>query len=213
MNKENILEHVLNAGSNSIEVFGGKYNGGYELQQCPQEITEFLFKYQDKEVENFLEIGVAAGGNTRIFCDFLKIKNVFTIDLDEHPSIDGQLNPKARENNFSKLKNLGTLKNFYGDSHSVEADKWLKDIQLSFDMAFIDGDHTELGIYKDTLLVLPYLKDGAYVIYHDTLINVGSYQFDIKLKQGLIPSLKHEEDFFDTSIYRKGISVYKFTKL
>jgi hypothetical protein len=80
-------------------------------------------------------------------------------------------------------------------------------------MAFIDGDHTELGIYQDTLLVLPYLKDGAYVIYHDTLINVGSYQFDIKLKEGLIPNLKHEEDFFDTSIYRKGISVYKFTKI
>jgi predicted O-methyltransferase YrrM len=213
MHKENILEYVLNAGSNSVEVFGGRYDGGYELQQCPQEITEFLFKYQWKEIENFLEIGVAAGGNTRIFCDFLKIENVFTIDLDEHPSIDGESNPKAREKNFSQLRNSGILKSFYGDSHSFEADQWLKDTQVSFDMAFIDGDHTELGIYQDTLLVLPYLKDGAYVIYHDTLINVGSYQFDIKLKEGLIPNLKHEEDFFDTSIYRKGISVYKFSKL
>lgn len=123
MNKENILEHVLGAGSNSIEVFGGKYNGGYELQQCPQEITEFLFKYQDIEIENFLEVGVAAGGNARIFCDFLKIQNVFTIDLDEHPSIDGELNPKAREKNFSQLRNSGVLKSFYGDSHSVEADQ------------------------------------------------------------------------------------------
>ena len=212
MKKENILEYVLNAGSNSIEVFGGKYNGGYELQQCPQEITEFLFKYQNKEIDSFLEIGVAAGGNTRIFCDFLKIQNVFTIDLDEHPSIDGESNPEARQKNLSQLKNSGVLKSFYGDSHSVEAGQWLKDVKVSFDMVFIDGDHTELGIYKDTLLVLPYLKDGAYVIYHDTLINVGSYQFDIKLKEGLIPSLKHEEDFFDTSIYRKGISVYKFIK-
>jgi len=222
MKKEDILEYVLNTGSNSIEVFGGRYNGGYELQQCPHEITEFLFKYQKKEIENFLEIGVAAGGNTRIFCDFLKVHNVFTIDLDEHPSIDGESNPKAREKNFSQLKNSGTLKSFYGDSHSVEADQWLRDTQVSFDMAFIDGDHTEIGIHKDTLLVLPYLKNYAYVIYHDTLINVytnqdgevisGSYQFDIKLKEGLIPSLKHEEDFFDTSIYRKGISVYKFIK-
>ena len=77
--REEILDIVLNAGSDSLEVFGGKFKGGYELQQCPGEISDFLLEYQNLEIENFLEIGVAAGGHTRIFCDFLKIKDVYKL--------------------------------------------------------------------------------------------------------------------------------------
>ena len=33
--KEEILNFVLDAGSDSPEVFGGNFKGGYELQQCP----------------------------------------------------------------------------------------------------------------------------------------------------------------------------------
>lgn len=212
-NREEILDIVLNAGSDSLEVFGGKFKGGYELQQCPGEISEFLLEYQNLEIENFLEIGVAAGGNTRIFCDFLKIKDVYTIDLDEHPSISYENNPNARDNNFRSLKNTGGMENFYGDSHSNEAEEWLRGRGVEFDMVFIDGDHTEHGIKLDTELVLPYLKDNAYVIYHDTVVEgVGSKEFNEKLRSGLFPMLKIEKDFIDTSINSKGISVYRYVK-
>ena len=211
--REEILDIVLNAGSDSLEVFGGKFKGGYELQQCPGEISDFLLEYQNLEIENFLEIGVAAGGNTRIFCDFLKIKDVYTIDLDEHPSISYENNPNARDNNFRSLKNTGGIENFYGDSHSKEAEEWLSRKDVKFDMVFIDGDHTEHGIKLDTELVLPYLNDNAYVIYHDTIVvGVGSKEFNEKLRSGLFPILKIEKDFIDTSINSKGISVYRYVK-
>jgi predicted O-methyltransferase YrrM len=211
--REEILEIVLNAGSDSLEVFGGKFKGGYELQQSPGEISDFLLEYQNMEVENFLEIGVAAGGNTRIFCDFLKIKDVYTIDLDEHPSISYENNPNARDNNFRSLKNTGGIENFYGDSHSEEAKEWLSRKGVKFDMVFIDGDHTEQGIKLDTELVLPYLNDNAYVIYHDTVVvGVGSKEFNEKLRSGIFPMLKIEKDFIDTSNNRKGISVYRYVK-
>ncbi len=209
---DEILQFVLAAGSDAPEVFGGLFKGGYELQQCPDEITDFLFTYQGLEIKNFLEIGVAAGGNTRIFCDFLRVNDVYTIDLDEHPSISYAGNPNARANNFAELKNDGGLRSYYGDSHAAEANEWLKNTGVKFDMVFIDGDHTENGIKLDTELVLPYLEDNAYVIYHDTLVNVGSQQFDEKLKGGLFPTLKHEKDFMATTIYRKGISVYRYVK-
>jgi cephalosporin hydroxylase len=208
--RDEILQFVLAAGSDSPEVFGGLFKGGYELQQCPDEITDFLHTYQDLEVKNFLEIGVAAGGNTRIFCDFLRVYDVYTMDLDVHPSIDYAGNPNARANNFVKLKNTGGIYHYYGDSHAPAANEWLKNTGVKFDMVFIDGDHTEEGIKLDTELVLPYLEDNAYVIYHDTLVNVGSQQFDEKLKGGLFPVLKHEKDFMATTIYRKGISVYRY---
>ena len=211
--REEILDIVLNAGSDSLEVFGGKFKGGYELQQCPDEISEFLLEYQNLEIENFLEIGVAAGGNTRIFCDFLKIKDVYTIDLGEHPSISYENNPNARDNNFRSLKNTGGMENFYGDSHSKEAEEWLSRKDVKFDMVFIDGDHTEHGIKLDTELVLPHLNDNAYVIYHDTVVvGVGSKEFNEKLRSGLFPMLKIERDFIDTSINSKGISVYRYVK-
>jgi predicted O-methyltransferase YrrM len=210
--KDEILEFVLNAGSDSTEVFGGKFKGGYELQQCPEEITDFLMTYQGTEVNNFLEIGVAAGGNTRIFTDFLNIKDVYTMDLNEHPSINYEGNPNARDNNFKNLKNSGTLISFFGDSHSENARKWLENLNIKFDMVFIDGDHTENGIKLDTELVLPFLVDNAFVIYHDTVINVGSEQFDKKLKSGLFNVLKHEKDFISNTIYKKGISVYRYVK-
>jgi hypothetical protein len=210
--KEEILQFVLNAGSDSVEVFGGNFKGGYELQQCPDEITNFLSTYQNTEVTNFLEIGVAAGGNTRIFCDFLNIKDVYIMDLNVHPSINYEGNPNARDNNFNNLKNNGDLKSFFGDSHSVEAMEWMKNLNVKFQMAFIDGDHTEQGIKLDTELVLPFLDDNAYIIYHDTVIGVGSRQFDQKLRNGLFPQLKHEVDFISNTIYRKGISVYRYVR-
>jgi hypothetical protein len=210
--KEEILEFVLSAGSDSTEVFGGRFKGGYELQQCPEEITDFLERYQDIKITNFFEIGVAAGGNTRIFCDHLKIKNVHVMDLNEHPSISYEGNPNARDNNFKNLKNSGEFKSFYGDSHSEDAKNWLAGLDTKFQMVFIDGDHTEEGINLDTKLVLPYLDDNAYVIYHDTVIGVGSEQFDGKLKNGLFPQLKHEADFISSTIFKKGISVYRYGK-
>ena len=158
---EEILNFVLNAGSNHLWVFGGKFQGGYELQQDPDEITAFLMDYQGKEIENFIEIGVAAGGNTRIFCDFLNVKNVYTMDLNEHPSIDGPENPGARDKNFENLKNTGGFYNFYGDSHSPEALEWLKEQNVKFDMAFIDGDHTFNGIKLDTELILNFMQPGG----------------------------------------------------
>jgi hypothetical protein len=211
-NLEEILEFVLNAGSNAIEVFDGKFDGGYELQQNPTEISNFLYDFQSKHIDNFLEIGVAAGGNTRIFTDFLNIHNICTMDLGVHPSINSKDNPNARDNNFAHFKHSGELLSFIGDSHSLEANDWLKNLKILFDMVFIDGDHTETGIELDTKLVLPYLKEDAYVIYHDTVVNVGSLQFDIKLKSGVFPELVFEKEYINSDKFRKGIAIYRYVK-
>jgi len=111
------------------------------------------------------------------------------------------------------LKNHGKLKSFFGDTHSEDAKKWLESLNVKFQMVFIDGDHTEHGIKLDTELVLPFLDDNAYVIYHDTVINFkGSDKFDRKLKNGLIKELKHEKDFISETAEKKGISVYRYAK-
>ena len=150
--KKEILDFVLNAGSDSVEVFGGNFKGGYELQQCPEEITEFLNAYQNTEIDNFLEIGVAAGGNTRIFTDFLKIKDVHVMDLNVHPSISYDGNPNARDNNFNHLKNSGELKSFFGDSNSEDARKWLESLNIKLQMVFLETIISSLCILWSFIL-------------------------------------------------------------
>lgn len=59
---EEILNHVLDMGSNAYWHFTGKYDGGYHTQQVPEEISEFIFDYQHLDIENYLEIGVCQGG-------------------------------------------------------------------------------------------------------------------------------------------------------
>ena len=205
-----ILEFVLDAGSNHLYVFGGKFQGGYELQQDPEEITQFLHEFQKTKIENFIEIGVAAGGNTRVLCDFLDIKNIYTIDLNEHPSINDRSNPGARDKNFSSLKNHGTLNNFYGDSHSIEAFAWLEKHKVQFDMAFIDGDHTFDGIKMDTELVIKFIKPGGLIVFHDTLIDVGSSQFDFEMRNGLFKNVVFLKNYCSGKRTQKGISIYQY---
>jgi len=212
MRLEEIKEFVLNCGSNHTGVFGGRFEGGYELQQDPDEISGLLYDFQDKYINNFIEIGVAAGGNTRIFSDFLIIQNIFTIDMDIHASINSIRNPNARENNFKNSKYTGVMNHYYGDSHSNECSEWIKAQNVLFDMAFIDGDHSEEGIDRDTKMLLPYLNNGAYLFYHDITTVDGPRRFNSKLRNGLIPYISHEKDYLSPTIFKKGISSYKYVK-
>jgi hypothetical protein len=215
MKYEEILEHVLSAGSNSLNVFGGRFQGGYEIQQYPDEIARLLFDYQDLEVQNFLEIGTASAGNTRLLSEFLQIHNIYTMDLNVHPSI-----PKARKSNLDNLKATGKICHFYGDSHSAEARQWLHSHNVKFGLVFVDGDHTEKGIEQDTKLIIPLLANMALVMYHDICIPVGTQQFDRRMKQGEFPELRHLYDYVGSNKsairhgYKhgnkpKGISVYR----
>ena len=37
-----------------------------------------------------------------------------------------------------------------------------------FDLVFIDGDHTAKGVYRDAIGVLPFLQQGACMLFHDS---------------------------------------------
>lgn len=160
--RDEIYQFVMEVGSNSLSVFGGAFEGGYQLQQNPPEITDLIYALQSRRFDNFLEIGVAAAGMTRILCDLLDIGNVHTMDLGVHDSV-----PLAYENNVANLKNDGYYKAFRGDSHSADALRFLQNLGVAFDFAFIDGDHSYEGVKADTILALPFIKKGGVVAFHD----------------------------------------------
>ena len=67
------LRRVMLAGSDSLRVFGGLFEGGYRLQQVPEEAAAFLaaVRHFGRPHPRLLEVGSAAGGFGRLLDDEL----------------------------------------------------------------------------------------------------------------------------------------------
>jgi predicted O-methyltransferase YrrM len=198
MNKELLMKEISELGSDNLDVFGGKYEGGIHLQQRLDEISDLIIYLIDKIDEvNFLEIGSASGGNVFVFNKYFNIKNIVIIDDNNHPK------HKFRKNILKDIE----YKEFIGDSKSDESINFIKNLDMEFDILFIDGDHSYNGVKLDTMNYLYYVKENGYVIFHDTITKAcpGIKQWVSELKEGFFDELEYKETFYDTL----GISVFQ----
>lgn len=152
------------AGSDSVDVFGGKSLGGYHVQQNPDEFAALLcyLLRRCRPIALYGEIGVAAGGTTRLIYDNIGFENAVLIDNGAHPK---HVHFKS---NIAEFKDYVVA--LIGDSHSpaiADALKILGDDR--FDVVFIDGDHSYEGVKQDIELVRPYCSPATLVIFHDTV--------------------------------------------
>lgn len=196
MTREQIQTYVEDVGSDCIGAFGGKYDGGYHVQQNPPEFSQLIRHLMDKNTEfnEYIEIGAAAGGATRVLWDLLDIKKVHIIDNNQHPKHG------YRKDN---LKNI-PHDEFVGDSHSQQAIDYLNSLNVKFDLAFIDGDHSYAGVRQDTLMMTPYMKPGCLVIFHDIGIVPEVRHWADDIKRGAVPGLIHDIDF----VNKQGIGLF-----
>lgn len=205
MEYEIIKEEILNLGSDNLRVFGGKYEGGIHLQQNISEITNLItFLINDKkDFHNFLEVGSASGGNTFILNKYLKFEKVVIVDDNKHPK---------HGNRPDVLKDINH-EEFIGDSQSVEAINWVRNLGIQFDIMFIDADHSYEGVKNDTYNYIEFLKIGGYVILHDTICCDGILKWSNELKNSIIENISFITEFnFNDSSWAKGISIYKKIK-
>jgi len=129
------------------------------LQQDLDEIScaiNFLIG-QNKLYSNLLEVGSAAGGNARVFCELLNIEDLTIIDDNQHSQ------HVYREAN---LKHLNP-KQYIGNSQSSEARSWLQEQNKKYDIVYIDGDHSYEGVVRDINNYKDFVKDEGYMIFHD----------------------------------------------
>ncbi len=162
MEYNDILSLAQKCGSDHLSQFGGEFEGGYKIQQNPDEIAKCLFDLQRLENINYLEIGVAAGGLTRLVSDVLSVNNVVLVDLGIHPAI-----PEYYEENMRNLKNKGLLCRFHGDSHSELCKEFLWGLNMKFDLVFVDGDHEYGGVKQDFELIQPFVHENTFICCHD----------------------------------------------
>ena len=189
-------------GSDNLARFGGIKKGGIWLQQEPREMANLVLFLQGQNLKdiNYLEIGCAAGGFTYVMNYFLDLKNIILIDDNKHV-------------NHVRLKKIlkGIKYNkWVGDSQSKQTQDLMLNLNLQFDIIFIDADHKYHGVKKDTLTYLPFLKKGGFMIFHD----VEEKTADVKkwlreMMQDKRMTIKHVANFVQN---RNGLGIGVYQK-
>lgn len=154
-------QYVEKMGSDSQRVFGGTFEGGYHLQQIPDEITPCINDIIDSKVkiENFLEIGSAAGGSTYLFNHVFNLENTVIIDDNKHPK------HIYRSSVIKKIK--CNILEFIGSSHEEAAIEFVEKLKLKFDIILIDGGHSFSDAYLDAENYSPFLNNNGFLLFHD----------------------------------------------
>ena len=119
-------------------------------------INGIIRKSKPKKI---LELGVLFGGCSIIILNAIKdLKNshLYSIDLMPNEYIG-----RCVKNHFPNLLKKWTL--FKGDV----AAQFMNKIGKNIDLAMIDTSHFEPGEILDFIMILPFLKEEAIVIFHD----------------------------------------------
>lgn len=159
---------IRNAGTDNPSHFGNEYvkEGGYSLQQNPDEFAALVLHLQKADLKgrSLLEIGSASGGTARFLYEQVGFGRILSLDDGGHhryPELAGNLAGVPVEH----LK---------ADSHGEEAKKWLHEkAGDGFETVFIDGDHSEAGVWKDIELTHFCWRRGSFIILHDIVVCEG----------------------------------------
>ena len=148
-----------------------KIKGTVELAPSQANFIVYLLKkYNPKKI---LELGVSAGGSSLLILDTIKDiedAHLYSIDYvdywykDKNKSVGFVVEEKAPELLNKWTLNTGNL-----------ACKFMEQICPNniqdIDFCFIDTMHVRPGEILDFLMVLPYLKKNAVVVFHDTCLH------------------------------------------
>jgi predicted O-methyltransferase YrrM len=199
LTKEQINTQILEFGSDNLSVFGGEYEGGINLQQVPFEITECIYFLlsQNKTFQNFLEVGSAGGGNTFTFHHFFNPSNVVIVDDNNHPKHG------LRPNTLKHIE----IKEFIGNSQGPEAKEFIKNLNMMFDLMFIDADHSYEGVKNDTNNYLEFLNKDGFLLFHDIEVCEGVKEWHNELKNN--SSLELAFEVVSPTTPKCGISIFR----
>jgi len=120
----------------------------------------------------YLEIGSFLGGSLTPFLMDTACKMVLSIDergqvLPDERGIKYDYSEFTTQSMLDELNrhSIGTekLRTFDGSIHSLT-----DNYTASFDLAFIDGEHTDEACFRDFLWTLPLMKSDAFIMFHDS---------------------------------------------
>jgi predicted O-methyltransferase YrrM len=107
----------------------------------------------------YLEIGTLKGGSTLI------VSTAMDASDNDGRMVCVEPNPQIDPEHWSRIGSRAAL--LQGFSPDILSDAY-ETAGSPFDFVFIDGDHTYAGVLRDANGVLPFVADGAYLLFHDS---------------------------------------------
>jgi predicted O-methyltransferase YrrM len=160
--RQDVEQFIKNAGVADIVVFGGRRMGGIHVNQVPDEMAGMIHDIMmSKSIDNYLEIGVAAGGTTFLINHFLQPSKTVLIDDNAHPQA------------FLRHKILEGIEytEIIGHSHTEGTVNILRSLGLTFDLIFIDANHIYEAVRGDVDIYKHFLRIGGLMALHDTALS------------------------------------------
>jgi len=140
-----------------------------------QDLIEF---FQPLQLKNCVEIGTSLGYSTRVL-SFL-FDAVTTIDIDRQ-NIQKALNFNSDRSNITFL---------HGNASEMD---W--DVDIKFDVSFIDADHLYKYVINDTKQSIKYGVDNMYIVFDDyglpETVPAVKVAVDEMLSNNIIKFVKH----------------------
>jgi predicted O-methyltransferase YrrM len=128
-------------------------------------LNTMLLRYRPAKV---LEVGVSAGGSSVIILNALKAMEqakLYSIDYLSY----WYKNPEKAAGFI--VDNYPDLKQRWKMYSGGMATKFIEEISGGIDFVLLDTTHRNPGEILDFLMVLPFLKDDAMIIFHDTQLH------------------------------------------
>ena len=154
---EHIPESKYKENINMIDEIWNTCNHKYNIQQKEYEWKGFInliLNFNIKRV-NVLEIGSYTLGTTHGLCQLFN--NVISIDIEK------------RQNWDEFEEEHSNWKYFISDSSFPDMINTIRQLNIKFDLIFIDGDHTYSGVKKDYLNYKEFLNVDGIISFHDVL--------------------------------------------
>lgn len=157
-----IESYILYSGSDHVPTFGGAFEGGIQVQQVPDEFAACIKAILDtgEPINNYLEIGSAAGGSAFLMHHFFHPANIILVDDNKHPK--AHIRPYI-------LRDV-PHRDIIGNSHDQGTINKVIATGLIFDVIMIDGDHFYDGASFDVQHYSQVLRSGGFLIFHDSRI-------------------------------------------
>ena len=162
LNKEYIEKIILQLGMNIEKPLEqpdivNNNGGGLYIWQYPNQFASYLLFIQQFKINSYLEIGCRWGGTFILTTEYLKkintLNNSVAVDIIESP-----IQEYCKNNDYSDF--------WLCDSKSNEFKKKIEN--KFFDIIFIDGDHSYLGVSTD----YETCKNNSNIfVFHDIVNN------------------------------------------
>lgn len=165
--KEQLVDWLRNeAGNSNPDYFKAKKPGGLKLQQIPEEYAALLILLKEHKPKSYLALGIGNGGSFATECYFMKESLVLAdaVDCLAYRNLGiGQCEEEILSF-VDFAKSIGIDTKFYNE----KTDDLFEDYNVhSYDVIFIDADHSYEGVKKDFINSQKHINEGGLIIFHD----------------------------------------------